>query len=232
MKNKLVICLTIIIVFIAVIGSYLLNNNKYAIEFKKEYEVINGKTNKKGKEYRTITIDKDNPYIKVTPEEIINKIENKETFYLYVGDPLCPWCRSVLEKSIEVAKENDINIIYYIDIWDDNGNEILRDKYELKDGIPTKVVDGTEVYNKLLTYFDSVLKDYTLTDSNDKKIEVGEKRIFAPNFFHIENGFVKKMTDGISEKQKDAYEELTEDILDDEQILFEEFFAEICDERC
>ena len=38
------------------------------------------------------------------------------------------------EKSIEVAKEKNIEKIYYIDIWDDDGNEILRDKYILHDG--------------------------------------------------------------------------------------------------
>ena len=34
---------------------------------------------------------------------------NKKAFYLYVGDSLCPWCRSVIEQSIKSAKENEID---------------------------------------------------------------------------------------------------------------------------
>ena len=51
-------------------------------------------------------------------------IENKETFYVYFGDELCPWCRSVIEKFIEVAKKNDVKKVYYVKIWDDDHNEI------------------------------------------------------------------------------------------------------------
>ena len=32
------------------------------------------------------------------------------------------------------------------------------------------------------------------------------------------------MTEGISDKQKDAFQELSDDILDDEEKLFKEFF--------
>lgn len=232
MKKKI---FSIIILFIIILGISGCNNKseedntKYALEFKEEYEALNGKTNKNGKEHRTITISENNPYIKVTPEKIVEKIENKETFYLYVGDPLCPWCRSVLEKSIEVAKSNKIEQIYYIDIWDDEGTEILRDKYELKDGVVTKTIEGTESYKKLLNNFDAVLKDYTLTDNEGNKIEVGEKRIFAPNFFYVKDGVTKKMVAGISDKQSDSRGELTEEILKDEEEIFEDFFAQACD---
>ena len=36
-------------------------DNKYALEFKEEYESLNGLLNKNGKEHRTITINEDNP---------------------------------------------------------------------------------------------------------------------------------------------------------------------------
>ena len=199
-------------------------NNKDAIEFKNEYESLNGKKNKKGTEYRKLSIDEDNPYIKTTAEEVVKMIDNKETFYLYVGDSMCPWCRSVLEKSIEVARDNDIEKIYYIEIWDDEGTEILRDKYSLEDGKITKVSDGTKAYKELLKKFDKVLSDYTLTDEDGEKVEVGEKRIYAPNFFYIENGKVVKMIEGISDKQTDPLQKLTDEILEDEEEQFEELF--------
>ena len=151
-------------------------------------------------------------------------IENKETFYLYVGDEQCPWCRSVIEKSIEVSKQFNIDTIYYIEIWDDDGNEIFRDKYIYEDNELKQVFEGDESYQKLLEYFNDFLSDYTLTVDN-KTIEVNEKRIYAPNFFYVENGVLKKMTTGTSSLQKDSREELSEEMLKEEEELFRDFFT-------
>ena len=225
--NKRIVLGILLILFIGILYGCK-KDNKYALEFKEEYEALNGVVNKNGKEHRTITISEDNPYIKTTPEEIVKKIENKETFYLYVGDSLCPWCRSVLEKSIEIAKKKGVEKIYYIEIWDDEGNEILRDKYELQEGEIVKTIEGTDTYKKLLESFDSVLSEYNLTNEKEEKISTGEKRIYAPNYFYIEKGIVKNMVEGISDKQKDSREELTEEILEDEEKIFNDFFVDYC----
>ena len=230
MKKTVIYILIVAFIILGVSGCKKDPKNNYALEFKKEYESLNGVVNKNGKEHRTIKISEDNPYIKTTPEEIVKKIEKKETFYLYVGDPLCPWCRSVLEKSIEVAKKKGVKEIYYIDIWDDEGNEILRDKYELQDGKPVKIVDGTKEYEKLLEYFWAVLDDYTLTNDKGEKVEVGEKRIYAPNYFRINKGEVEAKVEGISEYQKDSREELTKEILEAEENLFDVLFVDYCDD--
>lgn len=221
--RKTILIIVLAIAIVGVVGRSK-KTNEGALAFKEEYELLNGIENSSGKAHRTITISKDNPYEKVSQKEIVNKLNNNETFYLYIGDPLCPWCRSVLEKSIEVAKSKKVNKIYYIDIWDEEGNEILRDKYELKDGKPNKIVDGTETYKVLLKRFDSLLSDYTLTDEDGEKISVGEKRIYAPSFIYIKNGKAIKITEGISDKQTDSRGELTEEILKDEEKLFNEFF--------
>ena len=225
--NKRIVLGVLLILFIGILYGCK-KDNKYALEFKEEYEALNGVVNKNGKEHRTITISEDNPYIKTTPEEIVKKIENKETFYLYVGDSLCPWCRSVLEKSIEIAKKKGVEKIYYIEIWNDEGNEILRDKYELQEGEIVKTIEGTDTYKKLLESFDSVLSEYNLTNEKEEKISTGEKRIYAPNYFYIEKGIVKNMVEGISDKQKDSREELTEEILEDEEKIFNDFFVDYC----
>ncbi|MBQ5475903.1 MAG: hypothetical protein IIT65_14800, partial [Lachnospiraceae bacterium] len=102
-----------------------------ALDFKNEYESINGKVIKGDLKQRDLSIPEDNPYIKTDIKTIVEKIKNKETFYLYVGDSLCPWCRSGLDMMIQVAKEQGVKDIYYIDFWDDNHKEILRDLYEV-----------------------------------------------------------------------------------------------------
>ena len=200
--------------------------SKSANEFKKEYEALNGKTNASGKVHRTITIDKNNPFEKVTAEEIVKKFENKETFYVYFGDELCPWCRSVIEKFIENANKNKIEKVYYVKIWDSEGTEVVRDKYQIdENGDLTEVVPASETYKKLLEYFDNVLSDYNIKDKDGNDVYCNEKRIFAPNFMYVENGVTIKKVDGISQYQTDSRGDLTKEILEEEDRIFEEFFA-------
>ena len=197
-----------------------------SLAFKQEYEELNGKTNAAGKEHRTINISDTNPFEKITTEELIKKINNKESLYVYFGDPLCPWCRSVLEKATEVAEKNNIEKIYYIKIWDNEGNEVLRSKYTLnKKNKAVLVTSATDDYYTLLNIFKELLRDYTLKNSDGKEIKVGEKRIFAPSFIYIEEGVAKTLVEGISNKQTDSREQLTEEMLKDEEEIFNKFFV-------
>lgn len=229
MKKKIFNILFSILILLSLTGCSNSEINKElndAIKFKKEYESLNGISNSSGTEYRTLQIAEDNSFIYVTAEEIVKKIENKETFYVYFGSSYCPWCRSIIEKFIEVAKDNNINKVYYVDIWDGDHVEILRDTYKInKDGKLEVVSKGTEAYQKLLTFFDNVLGDYVLVNNEGKSIAVGEKRIFAPNFIYVENGDAIKLEDGISKFQTDSKEKLTEEILKDEENKFIEFFS-------
>lgn len=235
MKNKLLLISVVVISLFTLTGCFGKEkeeskiNKEAALEFKTSYESLNGKTNASGKEHRTVTINEENPFVTTTAEEIVKKIENKETFYVYFGDKLCPWCRSVVEKAVELANNNNIYTVYYVPIWDDEGNEILRDKYIVNaKGNLEKTIEGTEAYYKLLEYFDSFLRDYTLKNGN-KTIMSGEKRIYAPNFMYVENGVLTRMTTGKSERQMDSREELTAEMLRDEEEAFKTFYlGEAC----
>ena len=227
MKKRILIFLSLLLLI-----NLTACTNKDAYTFKKDYESINEKTNANGKVHRSVSIPKKNPIIISNAKEIVNKIENEETFYVYFGSELCPWCRSVIEKALEISNMNGIDKVYYVDIWDNDGKEILRDKYTLDDnGNPIKEIEGTEEYHKLLTYLDNVLDDYTYT-KDDNQLSFGEKRIYAPNFIYIAKGKAIRMTTGISDKQTDSREELTEEILADETKMFDDFFLNICDETC
>lgn len=195
-----------------------------AIKFKEEYENKNSEEIIAGENYRKLDISNNNPFVYSSGDEIVNKIENKETFYVYIGSSKCPWCRSVIEKFIEIASLNNIDKVYYVDIWSDDHEEILRDKYTLDEkNKPQKTVDGTDSYYKLLNYFDKFLEEYTLTTAKGKIVKIGEKRIFAPTFVYIEEGTAKKLVTGISDKQTTYNAELTDEILEDEAKIFKEF---------
>ena len=223
MKKKVFL---ILILFISLFVTGCSANNKDALKFKEEYEKINGdKTSYSDNKYRTLKIDKNNPYVYSSAKEILEKINNKETFYVYFGSSYCPWCRSVIEKSIESAQKNNIKKIYYVDIWNGFHNEILRDTYKLNDkNDAEKETDGTKEYYKLLEKFDNLLEDYTLTTDDGEEVKVGEKRIFAPDFIYVENGVAKRITSATSENQKDADAKLTKEILKDEEKSFDNFF--------
>lgn len=223
MKKKVFL---ILILFIGLFVTGCSANNKDALKFKEEYEKINGdKTSYSDNKYRTLKIDKNNPYVYSSAKEILEKINNKETFYVYFGSSYCPWCRSVIEKSIDSAQKNNIKKIYYVDIWNGFHNEILRDTYKLNDkNEAEKEKDGTKEYYKLLEKFDNLLEDYTLTTDDGEEVKVGEKRIFAPDFIYVENGVAKRITSATSENQKDADAKLTKEILKDEEKSFDNFF--------
>ena len=107
MKKKIIICVCILLVLLCGIFFITKNkgSNKDAIKFKEDYEAFNNKTNSSGKNYRSVNIDKNNPFIYKTEDDIVNMINNKETFIVYFGFNTCPWCRSVIEELISVSKD-------------------------------------------------------------------------------------------------------------------------------
>lgn len=208
--NKLfMIIVTVLaaIVLVLNIQKVISNNSQIdGIKFKEEYEKLNGKKNDQGKKYREITIDSKNKMVYKTTEEVLNLIDKKKSFVLYFGFDTCPWCRSVVPTLASISKELNQKV-YYIDVKD------IRDTYELDDDNKPKLVKkGSKDYSKLLEKLEPVLEDYTLTDSDNNKIEVGEKRIYAPNIISVINGEAKELTTGISDKQTEGYMKLTKEM--------------------
>ena len=226
-KHDIVRIVFVIILLGIIIISYscrVASTKKYAKDFKNTYESINNKKIGTHK-YRKLTINENNPFRHVSQDYVQKMLEDNKSFYLYVGDEKCPWCRSAIEKAIEVANKKNIKTIYYVNIWDKDYNEILRDKYKINDnGEKEKVNDGTKLYNLMLKRFNGILADYTLTDDENVNVKVGEKRIYAPTFIYVEKGKGKRMTTAISDLQDDAYGELTKEILKDEEVKLNEFF--------
>ena len=182
------------------------NSQTDGIKFKEEYEKLNGKKNDQGKKYREITIDSKNKIVYKTTEEVLDLIDKKKSFVLYFGFDTCPWCRSVVPTLASISKELNQEV-YYIDVKD------IRDTFELDDDNKPKLVKkGSKDYSKLLEKLEPVLEDYTLTDSDNNEIKVGEKRIYAPSIVSVIDGKAKELTTGISDKQTDGYMKLTKEM--------------------
>ena len=230
MKRKVILLLLIILSIGAVAGctKKTVEHRQAALDFKHEYEQINGQVARGDLKWRSLDISEDNPYIKVDPSEIVKKIENNETFYLYVGDHLCPWCRSGLQKAVEVAMREGIKDIYYIDFWDDSHNEILRDLYTVevnKKGKATftQTKEATEAYTKILDATKEFAQDYTI-DKDGKTYNVGVKRLFGGDHFYFKDGKAVKYMTLRSDKLAGSFDELTEEVLNDQEQVFTNFF--------
>lgn len=189
------------------------------IDFKSVYEELNNKKAEKGKKYREISIPEKHPFKTVEAEDIIDMIDDKESFVVYFGFPECPWCRSVLETLMVSARENNISKIYYVNVKE------IRDEYKFDSdaGDIIKSGNGTEEYKELVEKLDNILEEYEVSNG-DEKVDVGEKRIYAPNIITVVNGEAIGMTSGISKFQKDAYDKLTNQMKVDSKTQFDDLF--------
>ena len=204
--KKLIFSLLLVIVVFSITGcTYKMSEDQK--KFKEEYESLNGKKTEKGDNtYRKLNISKDNPFVYTTAEEVVEKINNKETFIVYFGFSKCPWCRSILEELIHAAKDKKVEKIYYVDVLD------IRDIKELKDGEVVTTKEGTEGYMKLIELLNPVLEDYNLEDENGEKIATGEKRIYAPNVVAISSGEAIQLETGTPDYFEDPYAKLTDKV--------------------
>ena len=206
--KKIGILLLSIVLLLTVTSCDKVDKSTDAYRFKEEYESINGEDNGHGKVNRTVEISAENPMVYASSDEIVEKMNQKESFIVYFGFASCPWCRSMIEQLIKSAKDNHIETIYYVDVLN------IRDQYKLdEEGTPQKTNEGTEGYNSLIERMENVLSDYTLKNEDNEEIAVGEKRIYAPNVVAVVDGKAEKMVEGISEQLEDPYAELTEEML-------------------
>ncbi len=214
------------IVLVLNIQKVISNNSQTdGIKFKEEYEKLNGKKNDQGKKYREITIDSKNEMVYKTTEEVLNLIDKKKSFVLYFGFDTCPWCRSVVPTLASISKELNQEV-YYIDVKD------IRDTFELDDDNKPKLVKkGSKDYSKLLEKLEPVLEDYTLTDSDNNEIKVGEKRIYAPSIVSVIDGKAKELTTGISDKQTDGYMKLTKEMEKDTYNKIKKVLKQVSDKK-
>ena len=78
----------------------------------------------------------------------------------------------------------------------------------------------------MLQRFDALLSDYTLTDAKGQEIAVGEKRIYAPSLIRVQDGKAVQIYTG-SSKLLNAYDEITDDTLEDMLTGLRILFGEI-----
>ena len=231
MKKVIILIISILTIFIITgCEKNKIEIREDAIKFKQEYESLNNQTNKSGKVIRSVSIEKTNPFIYKTEDELVTMIENKESFIVYFGFATCPWCRSMITNLVEASKKTNTKDIYYVDVLN------IRDTKVFENGEIKTSKDGTTGYMKLLDLIGNVLSKYKIEDDNGNVIDTKEKRIYAPNIVVIKEGNAIYLTEGVSSNLKDPYGQLTEDMVKESYDMIEEALKKlnnnVCTDKC
>lgn len=208
-KQKLIIILLPILCLCMAIISYIsvTNLNTDAIKFKKEYESLND-TKVNNKKYKKVEINKNNPIKYSNYDEIIDVIKNK-TGVIYLGFPECPWCRNAVPVLLDVARNNNIDTIYYLNILNERDSYVVKDgKIEYAKDDKGNDIKGTDGYLKLLKVLDKELEDYVI-EFEGKEYNTNSKRIYAPTVIFVREGKVIGLHVSTVSSQTDPYKDLT-----------------------
>lgn len=184
--------------------------------FKSEYESLNNQSDGDGKVYRSVIISDDNPIKYVTANDIVNKIDAKDTFVVLFGSSKSHYSRATIESMLSVINEYGINELLYVDVQN------ICDQYELNnEHEAVKTIEGTEGYYKLLDKLNYILDDYeplTYTSIVRKKektveVDIDEKRIYPSTLIVVKDGRAVSLTTCLNnELKKDPTIELTDEI--------------------
>jgi len=224
----------LIVVAVSFLAVYLkANTNEMKTDgerFKEEYESLNNTVRESdGKNYNNVSIPSENPMKYVNPVEAVDIIKNK-TGILYIGANWCPWCRNAVEVLIDVAKEKNVNIIYYLDLTE------YRNVWEVRDGKLEKTTVEKEGYYELLRALDSILgsNNYTLKDSEGKVYDTKEKRIYLPTVIAVKDGKIEANHVGTVdlESNQNKYDKLTELQKEELAKVYHEMFSKTLNNVC
>lgn len=233
-QNILFIVLPILCAIAAVLAVIFARKeslNQDALKFKQEYESLNGTVAFGDIKYNKLNISENNPIQYSDYNEVIDVIE-KGSGIIYLGFPGCPWCRSALPVLLNVAKDNDINKIYYINIKDDRDSFVVEDGelvYQLDDeGNEKKGVKG---YFDLMEALDEHLTEYVVS-YKDKEYKTGEKRIYAPTVVFVRDGRVLGLHVSTVDSHKSGFDKMTEEQVDELYGIYEEYILEMKNSTC
>lgn len=227
MKNKIIISIIVILIFLLGICTYLFmnnnNDNNDALKFKEEYESLNNTIrDSDGASYNNISVSKNNP-IKIVDAKGALKVLQSKNAVLYVGAGWCPWCRNAVPVLFEVAHKYNVKTIYYLNL------DSEKSSYKIENDKLIQTKKGSNSYYDLLDKLSDRLNDYKLTDKDGNEYDTKEKRIYMPYVLTIKDGKVigdHVGTVSINEGQT-KYDEMTSDQHDELFNIYSNMFEKI-----
>lgn len=211
MKNKVLyiisaVCILLTIgICIFLVANYNEKSLSDAQKFKKEFEQYNEAVyDDVDENVLDVNISEDNPIIYKTGKEILEIMKN-DNAYIYFGYATCPYTRNSIEILLNLAAENNIDQIYYVDIQN------IRDVYKFNGSIePELVKEGTDAYLEIVDLLSNNLSEYYVTDTSGNRYDTGVKRLNSPTFIAVKDGEVLGFHEGLVPKIENIYEKIDE----------------------
>ena len=141
-----------------------------------------------------------------------------ENAYIFFGYATCPYTRNAVKTLINVAKEENIDTIYYVDIQN------IRDEYKFNGSIvPELTKNGTDAYYEIVDLLKSRLSEYFVTDSSGNRYDTGVKRLNSPTFIAIKDREILGFHEGLVTSVNDIYKKID----DDQKAELKNYYLEI-----
>lgn len=223
-----ILIIVLVIVFLSkgnkpsLIGEDLLPDN---LRFKEQYESLNGKKDDTNKEYLKVAIDENNPIVYKSDNEILDVL-NKETAIVFFGIETDAWSRNIVEPLLQIAKDNGIEKIYYVNIAN------IRDQYKVEDGKAVISQKGTDSYYKILDFLGDKLNAYYVYDAKGKEYATNVSRLEAGTVIAVMDGKVKAYRQGTVASQKDPYVPLTSEEKNELMAIYQNLYEPINQNLC
>ncbi len=103
-------------------------------------------------------------YVPIYGSDVYDKIDNDDTFILYIGRDTCPYCQQYVPKLMEAAENQSFTEIFHVDTIDPSNKDFVDDEginytpttYFIKDGVIVNTFIGfkttAEVEQLILDY--------------------------------------------------------------------------------
>lgn len=228
MNKKLLLIISIIIILTAIIilsftskkeekkQTFTITND--SLLFKQEYEAYNNQETKDKKQYLNLSIPSYNPIVYTSYDDLFDILNNSGIIYL--GDPECPWCRSLISVLINSAIDYGIKEIYYLNIENDRNILTLNKKNKI---ITEK--KGSDNYLKLVDKLYNYLDVYK--GLNDESI----KRIYLPLVIFVNNGKIIGLEQSLitycQRVEKDPYIPMNKEEKNELKEIFNSYYQKI-----
>ncbi len=200
-----------------------ITNSKYVAtamekKFKEEYEKLNGTTYSDGTKITEVEIIADNNIEYISMSDAVNLLDSG-TGIIYFGFSGCSYCRNAVPVLLEAMTSSELDTIFYVDLRPENKAENdLRDTYTLNSkNKAKKTKDAEESYYEVLTGLANYLEDYILVTENDKEVNTGEKRLYAPTVVAVVGGEIVGFHQGTVEGHQADDNGVLKDLTKDEQ---------------
>ena len=194
------------------------------VQFKEEYESLNGVYNEKTGHYYTNMQILENSNVEYkNVEEVIEFLDNG-TGIIYFGFPECPWCRNIVPLLVDTTSEYGVSFYYYnayeirdVKHLDENGN-IITDK------------QGTEEYYKIVSLLGNYASNYQGLNNDNIK------RLYFPTIVFVKNGEIISLHEGTIDSQTNPFVELSDKEKNDIKTILANGIVKtydmVCDENC